>query len=153
MELIAPFGSVAPRRGNDRRHRDESHAVPLIHWPECNEPLPNTFLSLRVEEAFAADPALLGTRIAVETFEGMVQLSGIARWQYQLAWAKQLAWRVRGVYGIRSCVQLVRTTGLPSSDRNRLCSAGSGRPCQGHAGRGGQGSSAESTGERQPESP
>lgn len=106
MELIAPFGAVAPRRRNDGHHRRESNTAPSSHWPERNERLPNSFISLRVEEAFAADPALLGTRIAVETFEGMVQLSGTARWQYQLSWAKQLAWRVRGVLGIRSCIRL-----------------------------------------------
>lgn len=118
MELIAPCGPVAPR------HRNYTH-----YRTERNEALPNSFVSLRVEEAFAADPVLLGTRIVVETFEGIVQLSGIALWHYQLSWAKQVAWRVGGVCGIRSCMQLARTAEFGPTAGARPHSAEARRPC------------------------
>lgn len=120
MELIAPCGLVTPRRRNYTHHR-----------PERNEVLPNGFISLRVEEAFATDPVLLGARIVVETFEGIVQLSGIARWQYQLSWAKQVTWRVGGVRGIRCCIQLARTVEFRPTLGPRPRSEGAGRPCLG----------------------
>lgn len=115
MELIAPFGAATPRRRDDIRHLlGRKQALPS-HLPEPNEPLPNVFITLRVQQAFTADPALLNTRIAVETFEGIVQLSGIVRWQCELSRAKQVAWRVGGVRGIRSCLRLARRAELPST--------------------------------------
>lgn len=115
MKLIAPFGVEVPRRGNDMRHRPEGNEALPSHLPELNEPLPNSFITLRVQEAFAADPALMDTRIAVETFEGIVQLSGVARWRYELSLAEQVAGRIGGVRGIRSCIRLVQTTELSST--------------------------------------
>lgn len=118
MELIEPCGAIAPRRCNYAHHR-----------PEDNEVLPNSFISLRVEEAFATDPVLLGTRIFVETFEGIVQLSGVAPWQYQRWWAKRVAWRVGGVRGIRSCIRLARTAKFGPTVGGRPRRAGAGLPC------------------------
>lgn len=129
MELIAPCGLVAPRRRDERRHRPGRNEAPRNHWPERNGPLPDNFISLRVEEEFTADPALLGTRIVVETFEGSVQLSGIVPWLYQLLWAKQVAWRVGGVRGLHSWIRLARTAEVRPTAGARLRGADAGRPC------------------------
>ena len=113
MELIAPLGTATPRRRDDIRHRPERDEPLKTRLPERNEPLPNSFITLRVREAFAADPALVDTCIAVETFEGIVQLSGLARWRYELAWAEQVGGRVGGVRGIRNCIGLAHTAESP----------------------------------------
>lgn len=97
------------------RHSPKGKKALQSHFPEGNDPLPNGFITLRVREAFAADPALVDTRIVVETFEGIVQLSGIVRWQYELSWAEKVAGRVGGVRGIRSCLQLVQGAESPST--------------------------------------
>ena len=128
MELVAPCGAVATRRRNSMRYGLERNEASPSHVTEHNEPLPNHFVSLRVEEAFAADPALLGTRIAVEAFEGIVELSGIVRWQYQLSWAKQVAWRVRGVLGIRSYIRIDRSADARPTVGTRPCSAHTASP-------------------------
>ena len=128
MELVAPCGAVATRRRNSMRYGLERNEASPSHVTEHNEPLPNHFVSLRVEEAFAADPALLGTRIAVEAFEGIVELSGIVRWQYQLSWAKQVAWRVGGVLGLRSYVRVAPSAQSRSIVGPPPCGADSGTP-------------------------
>lgn len=128
MELVAPCGAIAMRRHNYMRYRPEPDEAWTSHVMENNDPLPNRFVSLRVEEAFAADPALLGTRIAVEAFEGIVELSGIVRWQYQLFRAKQVAWRVGGVLGLRSYVRVGPSAQSRSIVGLRPCSADSGTP-------------------------
>lgn len=128
MELIAPYGAVATMRRNYMRHGPQRNETSPGRLTEHKEPLPNSFVSLRIEEAFAADPALLGTRIAVEAFEGMVELSGIVRWQYQLSWAKQLVWHVGGVLGVRSYIRLIHSAELRSVGRILPCSADSGPP-------------------------
>lgn len=118
MELIAPCGVTVTRRHVCMGLLPGTNKALLSDLPERNEPLPNGFITLRVQEVFAADPALLNTRIAVETFEGVVQLSGVVRWQYELSRAKQVARRVGGVRGIRSCIRLAATDGtskLPSA--------------------------------------
>lgn len=115
MELIAPFGAAGPRPGDHMRHRREPDKALASQSPEHDDPLPNVFITLRVQEAFAADPALLNAHIAVETFEGIVQLSGSVRWRYELSRAKQVAWCVGSVRGVRCCIRLARPAGLPST--------------------------------------
>lgn len=88
-------GSAAPTRAPD------------------SKPLPSIFLSLKVEEAFSADAALKNARIIVETFNGVVQLSGLVNARYELDRAIQVARSTSGVHSVRNCMQ------LGSSNRSR----------------------------------
>lgn len=89
--------------------RNGAHAAPL---PESTRrstdsgPLPNIFLTLRVHDAFDADSALRNARIAVETCDGVVKLSGAVRAHYVRQRAVQLATAVMGVCSVRNCLQL-----------------------------------------------
>lgn len=86
-------GGAAPTRATDSR------------------PLPSVFLSLKVEEAFSADAALKNARIIVETFNGVVQLSGFVNARYELDRALQVARGISGVHSIRNCMQLASPGG------------------------------------------
>lgn len=78
------------------------------------ESLPDLFLTLKVREAFAAEPALMTSSIVIEVFAGIVYLTGMVNARYQQTVAMQVAGSVGGVHSISNCMQVV-----PPSGKNR----------------------------------
>lgn len=74
-------------------------------------PLPNLFLTLKVQEAFAAEPALQNAPIVIDVSAGVVHLSGAVRARYQQVIATHVARGVRGVHAICNRIQFVPTSG------------------------------------------
>jgi len=59
-------------------------------------------LTTRVKAKFAEDPTVSALAISVETFKGMVQLSGFAKSGEEKAMAERLARGVSGVSGVKN---------------------------------------------------
>jgi hyperosmotically inducible periplasmic protein len=59
-------------------------------------------LTTRVKAKFAEDPAVSALAISVETFKGLVQLSGFAKSGEEKAAAERLARAVSGVSGVKN---------------------------------------------------
>jgi hyperosmotically inducible periplasmic protein len=59
-------------------------------------------LTTRVKAKFAEDPAVSALAISVETFKGMVQLSGFAKSGEEKAAAERLARAISGVAGVKN---------------------------------------------------
>lgn len=59
-------------------------------------------LTTRVKAKFAEDKAVSAMAISVETFKGVVQLSGVAKSQTERAQAEKLARETSGVTGVRN---------------------------------------------------
>ena len=62
----------------------------------------DTTLTTRVKAKFAEDPTVSALAISVETFKGMVQLSGFAKSGAEKAAAERLARAVSGVAGVKN---------------------------------------------------
>jgi hyperosmotically inducible periplasmic protein len=62
----------------------------------------DTTLTTRVKAKFADDPAVSALSISVETFKGLVQLSGFAKSGEEKAAAERLARSVSGVSGVKN---------------------------------------------------
>lgn len=75
--------------------------------------LPDLFLTLKVQEAFSAEPALQNAPIAIDTFAGIVHLSGVVKARYQQVIAVHVASCVSGVRAINNRIQL----GSPSGEK------------------------------------
>ena len=59
-------------------------------------------LTTRVKGKFAEDPKVSAMAISVETFKGLVQLSGFAKSGEEKAMAEKLARAVSGVTGVKN---------------------------------------------------
>jgi hyperosmotically inducible periplasmic protein len=59
-------------------------------------------LTTRVKAKFAEDPTVSALAISVETFKGLVQLSGFAKSGEEKAMAEKLARAVSGVTGVKN---------------------------------------------------
>jgi hyperosmotically inducible periplasmic protein len=59
-------------------------------------------LTTRVKAKFAEDPTVSALAISVETFKGLVQLSGFAKSGEEKAMAERLARAVSGVTGVKN---------------------------------------------------
>lgn len=68
----------------------------------------DTTLTTRVKARFAHDPTVSAMAISVETFEGVVQLSGFAKSAQERAQAETLARETSGVKSVRNNI-LVRS--------------------------------------------
>lgn len=80
---------------------DTSVSVPL------SLPLPNLFLTLRVREAFAGEPALKNASIAIDVLDGVLYLDGVVGARYQQMIAIHVASGVKGVQEIRNRIRVV----------------------------------------------
>jgi osmotically-inducible protein OsmY len=63
-------------------------------------------LTTRVKAKFAENPSVSATAISVETFEGVVQLSGFAKSSEERAMAEQLARNTSGVRGVKNVISV-----------------------------------------------
>jgi hyperosmotically inducible periplasmic protein len=66
-------------------------------------------LTTRVKAKFAEDPTVSALAISVETFKGMVQLSGFAKSSEEKTMAERLARSVSGVSGVKNDI-IVRSS-------------------------------------------
>ena len=62
----------------------------------------DTTLTTRVKAKFAEDPVVSAMAISVETFNGMVQLSGFAKSANERSKAESLARNTSGVKGVKN---------------------------------------------------
>jgi Predicted periplasmic or secreted lipoprotein len=63
-------------------------------------------ITTRVKTAFINDPAIGGLRIDVDTFKGMVTLSGAVKSKEEEAKAISLARSIKGVTDVKSTLQI-----------------------------------------------
>lgn len=75
--------------------------------PTLSVPLPNSFLMLKVKEAFSADPALKNAPIVIDVFDGVVYLTGIVKTQHQQIIAIYVTGGVKGVHAISNRIEIV----------------------------------------------
>ncbi|HJV28607.1 MAG TPA: BON domain-containing protein [Aromatoleum sp.] len=70
------------------------------------EYLDDSVITTKVKSAFVADKTVKALDIKVETFKGVVQLSGFANTQTEIDRAVELARGVKGVESVRNDIQL-----------------------------------------------
>jgi osmotically-inducible protein OsmY len=70
------------------------------------EQIDDSTITSKVKAAFVADRTVGALDIAVETFKGTVQLSGIANSQAEISRAVEIASDVRGVKSVRNDIRL-----------------------------------------------
>jgi osmotically-inducible protein OsmY len=63
-------------------------------------------LTTRVKARLAEDPTVSAVAISVETFEGVVQLSGVAKSAQERSQAEMIARNTSGVKGVRNDILL-----------------------------------------------
>lgn len=66
----------------------------------------DTALTTRVKARFAEDPKVSAMAISVETFKGLVQLSGFAKSSEERAEAEKVARSVSGVTGVKNDIAI-----------------------------------------------
>lgn len=66
----------------------------------------DTVITSRVKAAFAEDPVVSAMALSVETFRGVVQLSGVARRAQERDQAAKIASRTSGVVGVRNDIRV-----------------------------------------------
>ena len=66
----------------------------------------DSLITTAVKAAFVADPNLKATEINVETFKGVVQLSGFVAAQDHIASASNVARNVKGVKSVKNDIRL-----------------------------------------------
>jgi hyperosmotically inducible periplasmic protein len=66
----------------------------------------DTALTTRVKARFAEDPKVSAMAISVETFKGLVQLSGFAKSSEERAEAERVARSVSGVTGVKNDIAI-----------------------------------------------
>lgn len=75
------------------------------------EVIDDAWITTKVKAAFVEDPAVSALGIKVETFKGVVQLSGFANNSTEVSRAAELARGVKGVKEVKNDVRLKSTTG------------------------------------------
>lgn len=70
------------------------------------EYIDDTAITTSVKAAFAIDPTLKATEINVETFKGVVQLSGFVAQQQDIAAAGNVARGIRGVKSVKNDIRM-----------------------------------------------
>jgi len=98
----------------DKADPGQNPDTPATSTPKL--PLRDPFLTLKVQEAFAADPALKNAPIDIDVLGGAVHLTGIVRTQCQQTIAIYVAAEVKGVNAISNGIQIVPPRREP--DRN-----------------------------------
>jgi len=66
----------------------------------------DSVLTTQVKAKFAEDPIVSAMAISVETFKGVVQLSGVAKTTAERLLAEQLARETSGVVGVRNDIRI-----------------------------------------------
>jgi osmotically-inducible protein OsmY len=64
----------------------------------------DSVLTTRVKAKFADNPQVSAMALSVETFKGVVQLSGVAKSAAERALAEKLARETSGVLGVRNAI-------------------------------------------------
>ena len=81
--------------------------VPMIGCGKSvGETIDDATITTRVKTAFVNDPAVGALRIDVDTFKGVVTLSGRVKSKQEEAQAIALAKKVRGVVDVKSTLQI-----------------------------------------------
>ena len=66
----------------------------------------DSVLTTRVKASFAKDPVVSAMSLSVETFKGVVQLSGVAKSADERSQAEKLARDTSGVVGVRNDIRV-----------------------------------------------
>jgi osmotically-inducible protein OsmY len=81
--------------------------VPMIGCGKSvGETIDDATITTRVKTAFVNDPAVGALRIDVDTFKGVVTLSGRVKSKQEEAQAIALAKKIRGVVDVKSTLQI-----------------------------------------------
>ena len=94
LALVAPFGSVACGAGAVSPRRNEATA-----------PADDPTITARVKTVLINDPAISST-IDVQTFQGVVTLTGKVKTKDEEAKAMQLVRTIRGVTDVKSKLEI-----------------------------------------------
>jgi osmotically-inducible protein OsmY len=71
------------------------------------ETIDDTTITTRVKTSMLNDPAVGGTSIDVDTYKGVVTLSGRVKSQAEHDQALALAWKVEGVTDVKDALQII----------------------------------------------
>ena len=74
----------------------------------AGERVDDSLITSKIKTKFVGDPAVKVMDIKVETFKGVVQLSGFANNQTEIDRAGQIAYTVNGVEAVRNDIRLKR---------------------------------------------
>ncbi|MBI5694523.1 MAG: BON domain-containing protein [Nitrospirae bacterium] len=72
----------------------------------AGEYVDDSVITTKVKAALVGDPVTKARQISVETFKGVVQLSGFVNTYKEKDRAGQLAYEVSGVRGVRNTIQV-----------------------------------------------
>lgn len=75
------------------------------------EVIDDAWITTKVKAAFVDDPAVSALNIKVETFKGVVQLSGFANNSTEIARAAEIARGIKGVQSVKNDVRLKSSAG------------------------------------------
>jgi osmotically-inducible protein OsmY len=93
--LALPLGIVAGCASTDTRERQP-----------VGEYIDDSVITAKVKTAIAADPDVSVMEVSVETYDGVVQLSGFVSNQAQANRAVEIARGVSGVKGVRNDMRI-----------------------------------------------
>lgn len=80
--------------------------APTAKTESVGEYIDDSAITASVKSAFVADPTLKATEINVETYKGIVQLSGFVAQQGDIANASTVARNVKGVKSVKNDIRL-----------------------------------------------
>lgn len=75
------------------------------------EVVDDALITSKVKAAFAADPEVKGTEIQVETYKGIVQLSGFVDSETMRQRAAEIARGIKGVKSVKNALLLRKSAG------------------------------------------
>jgi len=75
------------------------------------EVVDDSWITTKVKAAFVEDPVVSALGIKVDTFKGVVQLSGFANNSTEISRAAEIARGIKGVKEVKNDVRLKSTTG------------------------------------------
>ena len=96
-------------------------ATPLVAGcgKTVGETIDDTTITTRVKTAMLNDPSVGGLRIDVDTFKGVVTLSGRVKSQIEKEQAMTLARRVSGVTEVKDALQVIPADAGASAPQNQ----------------------------------
>ncbi|HEU4775961.1 MAG TPA: BON domain-containing protein [Telluria sp.] len=80
--------------------------APTAKSESVGEYIDDSAITAGVKSAFAIDPTLKATEINVETYKGIVQLSGFVAQQADIANASTVARNVKGVKSVKNDIRM-----------------------------------------------
>jgi osmotically-inducible protein OsmY len=80
--------------------------APTAKTESVGEYVDDTVITAGVKSALAVDPTLKATEINVETYKGVVQLSGFVAQQADIAAASNLARGIKGVKSVKNDIRM-----------------------------------------------